>query len=69
MQGLRWQQQVLPKSFGKSASQSLTAENGLARFMSATICAIPTAQESNHSGMGTLHQHGNATCVLYVALR
>jgi len=31
-----------------------------------TSCAIPTADESNHSAMGTLHQHGNATCIPYV---
>jgi len=35
----------------------------------ATSCVIPTADESNHSATGTLHPHGNATCVLYVTLR
>jgi len=30
----------------------------------AASCAIPTADESNHSA--TLHLHGNATCILYV---
>jgi len=34
-----------------------------------TSSAIPTADESNHSAMGTLHPHGNATCILYVTLR
>jgi len=28
----------------------------------ATICAIPTADESSHSATGMLHLHSNATC-------
>jgi len=32
-------------------------------------CTIPTADESNHSATGTLHRHGNATCLIcYTAL-
>jgi len=57
--------QVIPKSFGKSASLPLMAEIGLDLPIS---CAIPTADESNHSATGMLHQHGNAMCVLYVTL-
>jgi len=36
----------------------------------ATSCVIPTADESNHSSMGTLHPHhsATATCILYVTL-
>ena len=32
------------------------------RLDSPASCAIPTADESNHSATGTLHIHGNATC-------
>jgi len=35
----------------------------------ATSCAIPTADESNHSATGTVYPHRIATCVLYVRLR
>jgi len=38
------------------------------RLDSPTSCAIPTADESNHSAKGMLHLHGNATCTLYVTL-
>jgi len=34
----------------------------------AISCAIPIADESNHSATGTLHPHRSATCVLYVTL-
>ena len=34
----------------------------------ATSCVIPTADECNHSAMGTLHPHHSATCILYVTL-
>jgi len=30
----------------------------------ATICTMPSADESNHSAAGTLHPHCSATCVL-----
>jgi len=29
----------------------------------AASCAVPTADESNHSAAGTLHPHRSATCV------
>jgi len=35
----------------------------------ATSCAMLTADESNHSAVGTLHLHHSATCILYVILR
>jgi len=31
-------------------------------------CAVPTAYESNHSAMGTLHPHHSATFSLYITL-
>jgi len=40
----------------------------MADMNSPTSCAISTADESNHSAMGMLHLHGNATCILYVTL-
>jgi len=27
-------------------------------------CAVPTADESSHSAVGTLHPHRNTTCIL-----
>jgi len=48
--------QVLPKSFGKSASPPITAENALTALC-ASSCAVPTTDESNHSAVGALHLH------------
>jgi len=39
---------------GRAVSPPLPAENGLNRGC-ATICAMPTEDESNHSAAGTLH--------------
>jgi len=32
------------------------------------IATIPTADESSHSAMGTLHPHHSATSVLYITI-
>jgi len=55
------------KSFGKSAT--LPSRQRMDSPAScATNCAVPSAEESNHSSVGTLHPHRSATCVLYARL-
>jgi len=39
---------------GRVTLPPFTAENGLPRCV-CTVCAMPTADESNHSAAGTLH--------------
>ena len=58
---------MLPYKFVKSCVANPHAKNALARFVCYTSCAIPTADESNHSAAGTLHPHCNAACSLYTS--
>ena len=58
----------LPQShLGRARNYPLQQRmNSSASF--ATNCAVPTADEFNHSAMGMLHPHCSGTCVLYVWL-
>jgi len=59
--------QVLPKVIWKERVATPHGRDWTCPLPScATSCAIPTADEFNHSATGTLHRNGNAT---YVTLR
>ena len=55
-----------PKSFAKSMSLPPLQRMELSAFCA--ICAMPTADESDHSTAVTLHPYRSATCLLYIRL-